>query len=374
VSDPQPDVPRDTTPAVGERGGPAFGAKDGDGGEKVALHIGQWKDGRWSYLYDKDTEYGSQAPDLEVIREAARKARTGPLPDTVQGPVMHQPVWTWEVPLYFWFGGMASGAAFVALAADLAGDEHAAAIARRVALGALIPSPPLLIMDLGRPLRFYNMLRIVKVRSPMSMGAWALTAFGNLAAGSVAADLLGRRHAAKALGGANAIVGGYLGSYTGVLLASTAVPLWARSRLFLGPIFITTATATGAAACRLVLVAAGRRPGDPTRAALGHVEAAAMGTELLLSTINERRLGPLAHGLDEGRPGTLYKAAKWTSRLGLALRFGVRRRGSPAHHVASALYMLAALLFRYAWVGAGKENAGHDRVVAEMARSRRHGD
>jgi formate-dependent nitrite reductase membrane component NrfD len=371
VSDPHRHVPRDTTPALGKPGGPAFGEKT-DGGEKVALHIGQYKDGRWSYLYDKDTEYGSQAPDLEVIRDAARKARSGPLPDTIQGPIMHEPVWTWEVPLYFWFGGMASGAAFVALAADLAGDEHAAAIARRVALAALVPSPALLIMDLGRPLRFYNMLRIVKVRSPMSMGAWALTAFGNLAAASVGADLLGRRRAARRLGAANAVVGGYLGSYTGVLLASTAVPLWARSRLFLGPIFISTATATGAAACRLVLVAGGRKPGDPTREALGHVEAAAMGTELLLSTINERRLGPLAHGLDEGRPGKLYKAAKWSTRLGLALRFGTRR-GSPAHHVASALYMVAALLFRFAWVGAGKHNASEDRVVAEMARSRRHG-
>ena len=26
-------------------------------GEKVALHIGEWKDGRWSYLYGEDTEY-----------------------------------------------------------------------------------------------------------------------------------------------------------------------------------------------------------------------------------------------------------------------------------------------------------------------------
>ena len=158
-----------------------------------------------------------------------------------------------------------------------------------------------------------------------------------------------------------------------MLLASTAVPLWARSRLFLGPIFVTTATATGAAACRLVLVAAGRKPGDPTREAVGHVETAAMGTELLLSLINERRLGPLAHGLDEGRPGTVYKAAKWSARIGLTLRLAVRRRGSPAHHAASGLYMLAALLFRYAWVGAGKRNAHEDRVVAEMARSQRHG-
>jgi hypothetical protein len=371
VSDPYGSADRDMTPAVGTPGGPDFGVKHD--GEKVALHIGMWKDGAWSYLYKDDTEYGSQAPDLEVIREAARKARTGPVPDTVQGPVMHAPVWTWEVPLYFWTGGMAAGASFAALACDIAGDDEAAAIARKVALGALAPSPVLLILDLGRPERFYNMLRIVKLRSPMSMGAWALTAFGNLAAAAVGADLLGKPKAARALGAANALVGGYLGSYTGVLLASTAVPLWARSRLFLGPIFVTTATATGAAACRLVLVAAGRKPGDVTREALGHVEAAAMGTELLLSVINERRLGPLAHGLDEGRPGTVYKAAKWSSRIGLALRIGFRRHGAPAHHLGSVLFLLAGLLFRYAWVGAGKHNAHEDRVVAEMARSRRHG-
>jgi hypothetical protein len=362
--------PRDMTPAVGTPGGPDFGTRKE--GEKVALHVGMWKDGAWSYLYKDDTEYGSQAPDLEVIREAARKARTGPLPETVQGPIMHAPVWTWEVPLYFWFGGMAAGASFVALACDLAGDEHSATVARKVALGALVPSPVLLILDLGRPSRFYNMLRIFKPRSPMSMGAWALTAFGNLAAAAVGADLLGRRRTAKSLGAANAVVGGYLGSYTGVLLAATAVPLWARSRLFLGPIFVSTATATGAAACRLVLAAEGVPPGHSTRRALGRVEAAAMGAELVLSTINERRLGPLAHGLHEGRPGKLYAGAKWTTRLAFALRAGVRR-DSGVHHVVSALFMAAALLFRYAWVGAGRRNAGEDRVVAEMARSQRHG-
>jgi hypothetical protein len=232
-------------PAVGVPGEPAFGERRG---EKVALHIGKFQDGRWSYLYADDTEYAAAVPDIEAVREAARRARRGELGETVEGPMMKAPVWTWEVPLYFWFGGIAAGSSFVALACDLAGDEPSARTARKVALAALGPSPVLLILDLGRPERFYNMLRIFKPRSPMSMGAWALTVFGNLAAGAVGADLLGRRRTAKALGAANAVVGGYLGSYTGVLLASTAVPLWARSRLFLGPIFVSTATATGAAA------------------------------------------------------------------------------------------------------------------------------
>jgi formate-dependent nitrite reductase membrane component NrfD len=359
----------DPKPALGTPASPAFGEKTG---EKVALHIGEWRDGRWSYLYGEDTGYLGPEADLEDVREAARTAREGELPKIIQGPIINPPVWTWEVPLYFWFGGIAAGSSFVALACDLVGDERSAAVARKVALGALGPSPVLLILDLGRPERFVNMLRIFKPRSPMSMGAWALTLFGNLAAAAVGADLLGRRRLAKRLGAANALVGGYLGSYTGVLLASTAVPVWARSRLFLGPIFVSTAAATGAAACRLALVADGMPVGHPTRNALGTVETGAMTAELVLSIVNERKLGALASGLSEGRPGTLFKLAKWAVRVGLALRFA-RSRGPWVHHAASVLYLAAGLAFRFAWVGAGRRSAQHDAVVAQMARERKSG-
>jgi hypothetical protein len=338
---------RDMTPALGAAGGPDFGVRSG---ELVALHIGEWRDGKWSYLYKQDTEYAGEA------------RATGEIPpsDGVVGHgMMHAPVWTWEVPLYFWTGGMASGAAFVALACDLAGDHRAAALSRKVSLAALAPSPLLLVLDLGRPLRFLNMLRIVKTRSPMSMGAWALTVFGNLAAAAVGLDLLGRREA-RAVGAANVIVGGYLGSYTGVLLAATAVPVWSRSRLFLGPIFVATATATGAAACRLAVCAAGR-PQESTRLALSRIQAAAMGAELLLSVVNERRLGPFARPLDS----KLMKAAKWTVRAGLALQ---ATRRAPLGHAASVLYLGAGLMFRYAWVRAGVASATDDESVARANR------
>ena len=114
------DEPR-VPPAVGTPASPAFGERSG---EKVELHIGRWKDGRWSYLYGDDTAYAREMPDIEAIRAAARDARTGELPDVVQGPVINAPVWTWEIPLYFWFGGIAAGSSFVALACDLAGDER----------------------------------------------------------------------------------------------------------------------------------------------------------------------------------------------------------------------------------------------------------
>ncbi len=93
-------------------------------------------------------------------------------------PVLKAPVWTWEVPTYFFFGGMAGAAAPLAYGAHLAGDETLARRATLVSLAGLAVSPPLLISDLGRPERFWRMLRVFKPTSAMSVGTWILSAFG----------------------------------------------------------------------------------------------------------------------------------------------------------------------------------------------------
>ncbi len=189
---------------------------------------------------------------------------------------------------------------------------------------------------------------------------------------TVAADGLGHGRLARATGAVTALLGGYLGSYTGVLLATTAVPVWARSKTLLGPIFVCTATATGASACRLVLTALGLPPGHSTRQALGKVEAIAIGSELLLSEINERRLGKLASGLKAGSPGRQFRAAKWLVGAGLALHVPRAALRLPwLHHAASGCYLAGALLFRFAWVGAGRISATDHQAVAKMARSSR---
>lgn len=359
---------RDVTAAVGTAGQPASWERAQEGAD-VALARPEWGDAQWSYLFKGDTVYAPTLPADGQVPEAARAARAPEEVGTVQGPVIKPAVWTWEIPVYFWTGGIAAGASFAALACDLAGDRRSARVCRAVALGGLAPSPVLLIMDLGRPARFLNMLRIVKPRSPMNTGAWALSIFGALGTGAVAADGLGAPRTGRALGAANAVVGGYLGSYTGVLLASTAVPLWARSRLFLGPIFVATAAATGAAACRLTLVARGLPLGHPTREALGTVEIGAMAAELGLSLLNERRLGPTGDHLERGRAGTLFKVARYGVYGGLALRLARRRLGPRAHHAASVAYLAAGLCFRWAWIEAGRTSATDDEQVARVARS-----
>jgi formate-dependent nitrite reductase membrane component NrfD len=359
---------RDSGAALGTRGGP--GSWSAEPGETVALARPDFGDARWSYLYKRrDTEYAAETPAPGQVAEANRRMRDTPVSD-VDGPFIHAPLWRWEVATYFWFGGMASGSAFVALACDAAGDHRSAAIARKVALGAVTPGPVLLIADLGRPERFLNMTRIFKPRSPMNTGSWCLIAFSGSGALAVAADLIRRPTAARAFGVLTALFGSYLGSYTGVLLACTAVPLWSGSRTILGPAFVATATATGAAATRLVLVASGLPHGHPTRRALGTIETASMLVELSISQLGERRLGDAAEALRRGRPGVYFRTAKTLVALGISLRVIARRTGPREHELASLMYLVAGLLFRFAWVYAGKASARDDAVVAAMARDR----
>ena len=85
-----------------------------------------------------------------------------------------------------------------------------------------------LIHDLGRPERFLHMLRVFKPTSPLSVGSYILAPFGAAAAGSDGGGgAAGLVPAAKRFGGVVAgLFGGPLATYTGVLLANTAVPSW----------------------------------------------------------------------------------------------------------------------------------------------------
>src|SRR5437660_10355256 len=109
-------------------------------------------------------------------------------------PLLKQPSWTWEVPAYFFVGGAAGAAAVVGAAAQVAGaDRELVSDARWIAGAGALLSGPLLAADLGRPERFLNMLRVFKVQSPMSVGAWTLTAFGTFASAALFADEMRRR-------------------------------------------------------------------------------------------------------------------------------------------------------------------------------------
>jgi formate-dependent nitrite reductase membrane component NrfD len=183
-------------------------------------------------------------------------------------PVLQRAVWHGAIIWYFFFGGLAAGCFAIASIAALFGSREDRVVIRTgyyLSLLALLPCPPLLIVDLGKPERFLHMLRVFKVKSPMSMGTWALSGFsvccGAAAATQAARDgLLGRWWGARWLaalplrliGLLGLPFGFFLGSYTGVLLAVTSNPLWSRSRM-LGAIFISSAFSTSTALITLVL-------------------------------------------------------------------------------------------------------------------------
>jgi len=106
-------------------------------------------------------------------------------------PVVKPPVWTWEIPLYFFMGGLAGMSAVIASGAVIFHQVDLARAAMWIAaIAGAVLSPVLLIMDLGRPRLFLNMLRVFKHRSAMSMGAWILSAFGACAVpGLIALEL-----------------------------------------------------------------------------------------------------------------------------------------------------------------------------------------
>jgi len=191
-------------------------------------------------------------------------------------PVLKAPVWSWEIVWYFFFGGLAAGCYVIASIASLFGSKEDRAVVRAgyyLSLLALLPCPPLLIKDLGRPERFLNMLRIFKLKSPMSMGVYGLLIFsifsGVTAVIQSARDgLLGKWWGAKFLASLpqkllavpGVFFGLFLGGYTGVLLAATSIPLWSRSKL-LGAIFLSSAISTSSALISLIL----HITGAPTR-------------------------------------------------------------------------------------------------------------
>lgn len=287
-------------------------------------------------------------------------------------PVVRRPVWTWEVPTYFWLGGMAAGAYVTASLAQRFGsadDRRIAADGYYLAATALIPCAPLLIADLGRPDRFHHMLRIFKPLSPMNLGAWTLTGFTPLAflrAASHAADTGLLRGPLGALTRLlpkpmvelmGSLLGLVLAGYSGVLLAATNVPLWAKSKL-LGGVFMASAMSSGSAA--VTLAAARRGSPDATLHRLANIESTASLAEVATLAGYLVQSGTTARPLTTGRfagPFWLGAAGAGTLVPLVLHRFAARRHGRTLRSLATAAAvcsMVGSLALRWSIFEAGK--------------------
>jgi Polysulphide reductase, NrfD len=268
-------------------------------------------------------------------------------------PVVKPPVWTWEIPIYFFVGGLGGMSAVIALAAAIFHHLDLARAAMWLAAAGVVLSPLLLILDLGRPHLFVNMLRVFKPQSAMSMGAWILTGFGAcVVPGLIALELHVDqifpgtpdrllRVAASIFIFGSAIFGTLLATYTGVLIGATAIPAWFLHRTLL-PIHFGTAGLGSAAA---VLELLGYR--IPALNFLGFY-AAAVETALLI-WLSVDKHGAADRAIHEHSSGWLIRIGEiLNGPLALILRlFGIVP-------FAAISFLVGALVSRFGWIAVGK--------------------
>jgi hypothetical protein len=278
-------------------------------------------------------------------------------------PVIKEPVWTWEIPCYFYTGGLGGASAGLALLAGLRGNDVLARRAWASALLGVTASPALLIMDLGKPERFLNMLRMFKVTSPMSVGSWNLTLSGATTALAAAHAWFGifprAGRLAKPLA---ALLGLPLSTYTAALVANTAVPVWHEARRELPFVFGAGAALSAGAAAVLSTPVADARPAR--RLAL----AGAVG-EAALKQLMETRLGEHGRPYKEGAAGQFGRGAQACLAAGAALLAWQGGRSRPAAVLGGMLLSAGALGARWSVFRAGFQSAADPRYVVGPQRA-----
>ena len=282
-------------------------------------------------------------------------------------PIVKEPVWQPEVPLYLFTGGVAGASSVLHVLARIAGNERLAKSSLYVGAAADAVSPLLLVSDLGRPERFLNMLRVFKVTSPMSVGSWIL--FISSGASNVAAtlELLRRLPRLRTLAElVSFVTGPPLATYTGALLANTAIPVWSEARDELPWLFAASATASAGAAA---VIATPPGPAGPAR------RAAIAGTvpELGLMTVMERRLGFVGEVYRQGEAGRYGKLSKVCTAAGAGLLALRGSRSRTAAVAGGALVLAGELALRWSVFKAGFQSARDPRytVVPQKERLRR---
>ncbi len=282
------------------------------------------------------------------------------------------PFENWAVGGYIFLAGLGGAASLLSVLLDLAGGRRAAGTVRRGRYLALLAplAAPLLVWDLHTPKRFYNMLRIAKRTSPMSIGTWILMAFSGCAGASAvaqfAADRLpGRRWlrgAARLAHYPAGLAGAGLSTYTAALLAATSTPLWAAAPRALAARFGASSFAAGASALSL-----GERS-PRTRRDLDMLTLAALGAELAATAASHAAYRQ--KGVDEALNGPEGQIeAIGATGLGAILPLGLQaaslvlsRRPGLLSTLASTAVLAGSLMLRISIMGAGDRSAERPEV------------
>jgi len=252
--------------------------------------------------------------------------------------------------------------AVIALAAAIFHQLDLARAAMWLAAIGVVLSPILLVLDLGRPLLFLNMLRVFKPQSAMSMGAWIVTGFGAcVVPGLIALEL----HVLHTFTGAmdqflriaaalfifgSAFFGMLLATYTGVLIGATAIPAWFLHRVLI-PIHFGAA-GLGSAAGLLELLGHRIAPLN----AIGFFAAGVESALLVWLTIDKH--GGADRAIHEHGSGWLIRIGEiLTGPLALVLRL------FSLVPFAAISFLIGALVSRFGWIAAGKVSGSDPESV-----------
>jgi protein NrfD len=295
------------------------------------------------------------------------------------------PHWEWYfIALYFFVGGVSAGAYFIGSLAEFFGggrDREISRVAFYIAFPLILIAPPLLIGDLGQPLRFWHLflnastgLPVFNFWSPMSVGSWALMLYGAMTTLSFIDNLVasGRLKFAPFARVYNAIprklyaivgtmTGFFVAGYTGVLLNMTARPLWQATNPLVGALFMASAGSTGAAAIYLVM-ALRRKLASAQMEEFEHFDRLAKVFELGLALALVLVAGQFAAPLMRGPYAIMFWVGALTlgTLLPLAMNWYATRPGAVLRHsgvfaVIMALFVLmGGALLRIALVQAGQ--------------------
>ncbi|MBB5832124.1 NrfD/PsrC family molybdoenzyme membrane anchor subunit [Brachybacterium aquaticum] len=292
-------------------------------------------------------------------------------------PVVKAPPWEAPIAVYLFLGGVAGGSGLLAFGAQCTGRPVLRRNARLTALGAVGLGTVALIEDLGRPERFLNMMRTVKITSPMSLGTWVVAGYGTVSGVLAALEvdtLTGER---VPLGPLRTLLRGVegpvsvaqaglaplLASYTGALLGNTVVPTWEAGRGHLSYLFVSSASlAAGGAAMLSTPVA---EAGPARLLATAGVAGDVASMHLMKESMHPLEREPL----ETGRAGAMLK---WSERLaiagGIGTLLGGRNRWIAA--ASGAALLASSALTRFGVLEAGLESAKDPRRVIEPQKAR----
>ncbi len=281
-------------------------------------------------------------------------------------PLLKSPVWSADIPLYYFLGGTAGAALTLGAAIQLVSPRgrhplrRLSAICHWTGIIGSTAGAAFLIHDLGRPSRFLYMMRVFRPTSPMNMGVWILAATAPTAI--LTGLFVNRRGALGHIGEVSGYLSGFFGAalsgYTGVLVSNSVIPIWQEARRWMPVLFVASSAAAAGSVIDLLVKKERARAIARVFGTVGKVAELAAASNVRRAASVEPKVG---EPFDCGLPGLLWDAASSLTAASVVLSLfpGRHRRKT----VSSAILGIAgSLCLRFAIHYLGNASARDPRA------------